>query len=304
MPKIPIFIIGINPRSGTNYLHQLLALHPDCDYAKHYGEDFILYHADKIVDYYQSVTYHWNPEWGNDKMVFRKALESGLISYLDPGNTTAKYLVTKTPHPENAKLFLEVFSKGYMIIIVRRGQDLVESYIKTFNKRFADSVRGWKLGATNVLDVINDKQIMDSGRVICIKYEDLYTKNEEVMSNLFDFLKMDKSKFDFEKSQNFHVIGSSSYKGNSEKVTWEPIPKNDTFNPLGRFSNWTKFKHFRFNKLAGKNSKALGYELYHESSNPIFLVRHLMLLTYDFFFRIYRRTKMEVNGSIKSKSDF
>jgi hypothetical protein len=289
MTKAPVFIIGINPRSGTNYLYQILALHPDCVHSKHYGEDFILYGIENYIKFYKTVTSKWVPTWNNNKEEFKKSLEIGLMSYLDPGGAESKYVITKTPHPQNAELFLEAFSKGYMIIITRKGQDLVQSFMTTFNSRFDDATRGWKRGAESIHNVINDKKLMDSGRIIVIKYEDLYQKNEETMVKLLNFLNLDISKYDFQKSKNFDVIGSSTFKGNSEKATWDPIPKNESFNPLGRFKDWSILRHYRYNWMAGKLSKEFGYELYHETKNPFYYIYNIVVSIYDFFVRMIRR---------------
>ena len=40
----PIFILGIMPRSGTNFLHQLITLHPAC-VSSPVWEDFLIYPA-------------------------------------------------------------------------------------------------------------------------------------------------------------------------------------------------------------------------------------------------------------------
>ncbi|MBL7914788.1 MAG: sulfotransferase [Bacteroidia bacterium] len=304
MHKVPIFIVGINPRSGTNYLYQLIALHPDCVHSRHYGEDFFLFASDKYLEFYDVVTKHWSPDWKNDNEVFRRALELGLLNYLNPGNgpAAAKYMVTKTPSAINSKNYLEMFSEGYMIVITRKGQDLVESFMKTFSSRFEDAVRGWKRGAAAIHDVMNDPKLMKSGRVLVIKYEDLYQKNTEVMTQILDFLKLDKSKFDFDKSANFDVIGSSTFKGNSEKVTWDPIPKTKTFNPLGRFSHWSRFRHYRYNWMAGKYSKEFGYELYFDSKDPIYYIYNILLTTYDFFHRSVRRTMIILKSFSRGKN--
>lgn len=296
MTKIPVFIIGINPRSGTNYLYQILALHPDCVQSKHYGEDFIIYGIEKYLEFYKIVTNKWAQDWNNDTSEFKKSLEFGLLNYLDPGGSDAKYVITKTPHPDNSELFLEAFSEGYMIIITRKGQDLVQSFIKTFNSRFDDATRGWTRGAECIHKVITNKKLMDSGRVITIKYEDLYQNNEETMIKLLNFLKLDITKYDFQKSKNFDVIGSSTFKGTSEKATWTPIPKNESFNPLGRFKHWSKFRHYRFNFMAGKLSTELGYELYHNSKNPVYYAYNFVLSIYDFIFRVVRKLAMKIKS--------
>jgi hypothetical protein len=303
MSKIPIFIIGINPRSGTNYLYNLLGLHPQCVLSNHYGEDFIISGIHKYLEFYEAVTYRWKKEWNNNRADFKKALEAGIIKYLDPPHSRARYMVSKTPDPANAPLFLKAFSKGYMIIITRKGQDLVESYTTTFNRRFEDAIRGWCRGARSIYQIMNDEAMMNSGRVAIIKYEDLYQKNEQVMSKLLDLLHLDKSQYDFQKSQNFDVIGSSTFRGNSDVVTWDPVPKDKTFNPLNRFAGWSRWKHYRFNFLAGKYSKALGYELYYDSNGPVYYIYNWILTAYNFFYRLIRRSGIILKAFGKNKRE-
>ncbi len=303
MSKIPVFIVGINPRSGTNYLYQLLASHPECVMSNHHGEDFILNGIDKYLEFYDKVTYRWKKEWYNDREDLRKALESGINKYLDPVSSPAKLMITKTPDPTNAPLFLKAFTQGYLIVITRNGQDLVESYTTSFNRRFEDVVRGWVRGARIIDTIKKDPEMLNSGRVIFLKYEDLYQHNKQEMTRLMEFLQLDVAKYDFVKSQNFDVIGSSTFKGESAEVTWVPIPKDPTFNPLNRFEGWSKFKHYRFNWLAGKYSKAMGYQLYFETRSPLYYIYNIALTLYNLIFRIGRRTQIIINAFGKSNTE-
>ncbi|MEO7801623.1 MAG: sulfotransferase [Ginsengibacter sp.] len=303
MSKIPVFIVGINPRSGTNYLYQLLASHPECVRSNHYGEDFILIGLDKYLEFYDKVTCRWKKKWHNDQEDFRKALESGILKYLDPVSSPAKLMITKTPYPNNATLFLKAFTQGYLIVITRNGQDLVESYITSFNRKFEDVVREW-VGGARVIDAIKkDPKMMKSGRVILLKYEELYQHNQQEMTRLLEFLQLDVSQYDFAKSRNLDVIGSSTFKGESAEVTWVPIPKDHTFNPLNRFEGWSKYRHYRFNWLAGKYSKSLGYQLYFESRSPLYYIYNIALTTYKLMLRIGRRTKIILNSFGKRNTE-
>ena len=299
MSKIPIFIIGINPRCGTNYLFYLLNQHPDCIPSFHIGEDFIMHYADKLLDYYKSVTSKWSPLENNKPGYFLRCLESGIVKYLDPAAKEAKFVVSKTPLPTNAHYFLDIFSSGYMIIIIRKGQDTTESFMKSFNSRFDDSARGWKNGAKCICNILNDEKLMSSGRVILVKYEDLYLNNEEILKNLFDFLQLDKDKYDYEKSSNSGVIGSSSFKGDSKKLTWKPVAKNDTFNPLNRSQNWSRFQHYRFNWIAGDYSDKLGYPLHYNSKSALYYLFNFIMAFYDFNYRILRKMLLLIQVKIK-----
>ena len=60
----PIFILGISQRSGTNFLFDLLCLHPDCGAPSIKWEDFLVDKSDLLVRYVSSV-YSWLAPSGN-----------------------------------------------------------------------------------------------------------------------------------------------------------------------------------------------------------------------------------------------
>lgn len=286
---IPVFILGVSPRSGTNYLYELLALHPDCVKSRHEGEDFIIYNSVPYLNFINSVTGKWAPEWKNDPGVFRNCMEAGLISYLSPEIKSGQYVITKTPHPDNARGFFEMFSKGYLILLIRSGQDIAESFSKSFNYRFDDAVRAFSYGAREITGILNNQKLMDSGRVILIKYEDLFSRNREVMTDLLDFLKLDKTVFDFNASENLNIIGSSQHKKEKGKVQWDPVKKSTDFNPLKRYAGWSRWKHYRFNWMAGSYSRKLGYDLEFTDNIILFYLYNIAVVPFDFSYRILRK---------------
>jgi hypothetical protein len=61
----PIFIHGILPRSGTNYLWDLLLLHPDASPpVVPVREDLFLNHSDHLIAFTSAVQSSWDPAWG------------------------------------------------------------------------------------------------------------------------------------------------------------------------------------------------------------------------------------------------
>ena len=83
-----IFILGIMQRSGTNYLNNLLLLHPDCEYPGIVWEDYLVAHAELLRDYADAVYQHWQPAW-KEKLVgsmghnpVMRLLGEGLTSFL------------------------------------------------------------------------------------------------------------------------------------------------------------------------------------------------------------------------------
>ena len=74
------------PRSGTNFLWDLICSHPDCAPAREpIHEDLFLQHADLLEAYIAAVQRAWDPAWGAfaDDLPARARciLGDGLISF-------------------------------------------------------------------------------------------------------------------------------------------------------------------------------------------------------------------------------
>ncbi len=294
MIPTPIFILGITPRSGTNYLQELLTLHPECARSSHLGEDFLVQSISGLDRFIEMVTSSWNPSWGNDPGKLRLALGKGIASYLTPQNCAVRYVVTKTPSCINADRFIDVFFDARVIIIVRKGQDVVESFLKSFPSDFNYATRLWAKGATEVLRVKQNTNLMHSGRVMMIRYEDLYQDNRPTMEKILDFLGLDRTHFDFKKSCECSVIGSSTYRGPSAKLSWARIPKGRDFSPLTRSSHWSRLQHYRFNWIAGECAGRLGYPLEFQSRSLVYFVYNLIVSLIETPKRALRALRMKM----------
>lgn len=290
---IPVFILGISPRCGTNYLAGLLTLHSDCIGTRLKGEDFIIYNSNKYLDFVNTVRFY-AAGWHNDPQLLSTCLENGLIEYLTPPGAEGKYVITKTPQPFGASNFQSMFSNGYMILLVRRGQDITESFRKSFNSRFDDAVRAFSYGAKGIIAALEDAELMQSGRVKLVKYEDLFAENRKTMADILEFLNLDESGFDFEKSASFDVIGSSQSVDKIGKVTWNPIKKEKTFNPVRRSDNWTRWQHYRFNWIAGKYSRKLDYPLEYPEKSLLYYSYNLIAMVSDLTIRILRKINQKL----------
>jgi hypothetical protein len=296
--KKPVFIIGINRRSGTNYLYNLLVNHPDCQASLHEGEDFLLYGADKLEEYYKTVTSMWDEKnWNNDKNNLLRGIESGIFSYLEPSDNCTHY-VTKTPAADNLELFNKIFPHAYLLIIIRGGQDLVTSYYRSFNKSFVDCVRLWIHGA-KIIDKFMS-QSHEGEKFLIIKYEELFSNNKSVMMKILDFLKLDIAKYDFEHAGKLEIIGSSDHKKKKEKLAWKPVQHSNSFNPLGRYKEWNRLKHYRFNWLAGKLSLRLGYPLfYYNPYDPFYYLYNFIAPLLEGYSNGYVRIRHFLSKTLK-----
>jgi protein-tyrosine sulfotransferase len=284
-----VFILGIAERSGTNYLQDILRLHPDCDVdGMELEEDHFTHASHFLVNFVQLATRSWKRWWGpeyleTERELLYRCIGDGLISFLkkevvtrrllngiDP-NRELKVLVTKTPSTENLDLFFRIFPDAELIILVRDGRAVVESAVRTFYRRFDRASRQWADRANAVLRFTNNDANHDR-RYLLVKYEDLYSHNQEEMRRILDFLHLDQTRYDFTAAANLPVrgsstlrqedtqIGASPARGAAPGIHWRPVAKSADFNPLARWSHWTRAQHERFNWIAGMPSQALGYE--------------------------------------------
>jgi len=281
----PIFILGIMYRSGTNFLHDLVCLHPDCVDGGFIKEDFLLSYSHLLVDYANFVYSRWNTRWQvREKIgppeVLVKCIGDSLLHYLNlqlevdgGGNCGFKRqqyieeskkcgvhhrLVTKTPSVENLHNFYKLFPGAKLILIVRDGRAIVESGVRSFNWNYEKATHNWKRMAKVILSFKNKaKKTHD---FLLIRYEDLFTHTDTEIRKILSFAELDESKYDFETACNLPIKGSSDVRKNqTQQIHWNPVEKPIDFDPLSRFKNWGFLRHARFNWIAGQELESFGY---------------------------------------------
>jgi hypothetical protein len=276
----PIFVLGILQRSGTNYLNNLLLLHPDIKSPGLVWEDFFLAHGDLLAGYMESVQRRWPHQWVDEvgdelgPNALLKHIGRGLVDFMEaqyrnrlakgvypmPDRTPVN-LVTATPSVRNLHLFFDLFPNAAPIIIVRDGRALVESGVRSFGWNYDEAMRMWSDGARRIQDFCRNPA--HEGRFLVVRYEDLYTRTSEVMGKMLDFLRLDHRRYDFTAAENLGVMGSSELMNSEGRVHWKAVDKSAGFNPLARASQWEAALNSRFAWIAGKNMQEFHYEMGH-----------------------------------------
>jgi len=278
----PIFILGIHGRSGTNFLADLLCLHPDCGIPAPIMEDYLVCHSDLLVRYAESVYWHWSrkPSFGVDESfadLLYQSIGNGLISFLT-SQINEKRLVTKTPSVGNLKYFFKLFPHAYLLILVRDGRAVVESSVKSFGWDYEETMRKWADAARTILDFDRDTK-NSNVKYIIVRYEDLYSNTEEELRRIFAFLDLETETYNLDAALGLPVKGSSVFHGQKEKsVHWKPVEKTSDFNPLQRWSRWNRALHERFNWLAGRYLVQFGYEKRQYATNRLLWVMYNRVL--------------------------
>ncbi|HWP58306.1 MAG TPA: sulfotransferase [Candidatus Acidoferrales bacterium] len=257
----PIFILGISQRSGTNFLFDLLRLHPDCAAPSTNWEDFLLYHADSLAEYVDAVCRGWRRRGidGSVEDLLYARLGEALISVL-AARAPGKRIVTKTPSVRNLEFFFKLFPGACLLILVRDGRAVTESRVKTFGESYETAMRRWAEGADRILRF---RASADPARCNyrIVRYEDLWNDLDAELRRLCAFLRLDPARYDFHAAANLPVRGSSHFHGDGEeRVHWKPVAKTADFNPIGRWHHWPAALRQRFDWLAGEKQAAFGYE--------------------------------------------
>ena len=281
----PIFVLGIAERSGTTYLQDLLRLHPDCDVGGvELDEDHLVAHSDLLVQYVTLISRHWKGAVGVDQLEKEKGqlyecLGAGLVNFLNSRldsrvllcgkslrTKAVRRLVTKTPSVTNLHYFFKIFPHAPLLIIIRDGRAVVESSVKTFYRSYEQATREWARQARTILRFCAETQ--GDNKYVIIKYEDLYNDPERELRKILSFLRLDVGAYNLTAAVNLPLRGSSSLrreagdvwrKGVAPGIHWAAVQKTAEFNPLTRWSYWSRAKHERFNWIAGNYLSELGY---------------------------------------------
>jgi hypothetical protein len=281
----PIFILGIAARCGTNYLHDLIRMHPDCDSGSGMlEEDNLVANAHLLAKYVDGVSRWWKHHWGSEELRSEKEalaqqIGFGLVAFLSAqlerrkqisgknGNKgRALRLVTKTPTVKNLALFFRMFPNDKLLVLVRDGRSVVESAARTFDRPYGHAAKEWASSAKIIQDFRRDHPDKE---FLLVRYEDLYGNVEKELRRIFEYLHLDPEAYDYAGAVNLPVRGSSTLRGQPSKrevawvaqgIHWDPVAKPANFNPVERWANWNRAKHERFNWLAGDFMEDFGYK--------------------------------------------
>ena len=304
---MPIFILGITPRSGTNFLHRLLCKHPSCGRVTHDAapEDFLTHHSHHLERYVQSVGWQWS-HWGDEsdlKISLRRHIGEGIIGF-SQSLCAESHVVLKTPSVKGLIRFFDFFPDASLLIIVRDGRSVVASGMEGFGWDFESATRRWAHAARSI---IHFSDTADPDRFYITRYEDLNTSTTSELRSIFQFLNLETDSYDFEAASDLPVYGSSFTDRTDSKVSWKPVPKPDDFSSSRRWENWPQDRHDRFNWLAGQELRALGYEpLFATRSTPRRFVlnkaRDLSYQTKEWPPRLFQALKDGVKSTLDTLS--
>src|SRR6266536_3066107 len=284
----PIFILGIMQRSGTSWLRDLLLCHPDC-YGAKIQEDFLLANSRLLMRFGSSLYRTWPQKWRAHEQVgpqerLHRMLGDALLEFIgqeQPGRNSdgemssrpGRRLVTKTPSIANLEHCFKFFPTSQMIILVRDGRALVESIVRGFSWDYESAIRRWDSAAREILEFRAGGE-PTLQRTILVRYEDLYSAPRPEHRRMLAFLNLDPARYDFDRALSLPIRGSS-VDDEPEGSQRPGAKRTEEPSPLERAAKWDRWKHERFNRVAGESLKALGYHpVTHGQMSPFASMAH------------------------------
>lgn len=276
-----IFLLGVMPRSGTNYLANVLCCHEDVSAPEPLWEDFFLSNSAALSKFEKKCFRFWNKSWETEpryltKKNLRESMGNGFLDFISRTKkcpslegVNKKKLLAKTPTVRGLADFFDYFPNSKLILLVRDGRDIVSSGTKSFGWSFDKAARDWSRAVQSITTFLRDNN-QNSERIMLVKYEDLYTDEEATLNNILNFMDLGADKFDFDALNSLGISGSSELVDKQGKVTWnEKLQKSVEFSPVERWRKWTRLKQKRFDYLAGEQLDALGYKRASEAKDPL-----------------------------------
>lgn len=258
MPEI-IFILGVEQRSGTHFLQDLLFLHEECGRGR-IPEDFILANAGLLDRYFRSIFESWNPTWyartrAGLEAEFAAGVGAAMLAAC-AGDRPLRYVTMKTPSTDQIERIFSFFPAARVLVMMRDGRDVIQSGVQSFGWNWEAGVRRWRESADRIAAFLETPRGRE--QAMLIRYEDLFADTEGQIRRILDFLGLDAARYDFARAATLPVRGSSEF-GRDGAVHWMPVPRTADFAPIGRHRQWTRRQRQRFAWLAGAASTHFGY---------------------------------------------
>ena len=261
----PILILGVMPRSGTNYVRDLLALHPDVHADPGRIYEFPLLHAgrgaaafmDEFISYFprnEEVTTRWDA----------LALLAGAWLREFQAEAGDKRVLLKCPHVQNLALAPYIFPGAKVVLCVRDGRDVVDSSLRTFGgrslarKTFTQLAWEWRHGTEAILSFAPGGENFHPDMHL-VRYESLVDASTNEVETLLTDLNLDPARYDHDAARALPVRGSSRSQA-KDTERWQGEARSDGFKSVGRWEDWPTRRRGKFLKIAGDVLARCGYD--------------------------------------------
>lgn len=261
-PRMPAIVLhGIMQRSGTNYLSELVRLHPDVfAHPNQLYEVPFLRSLKGLIDFQSNFIEAFpasNDRIGKNGLltIFADAFMNYLYSFVPE----EKRLLFKTPSVRYLNYFFTLFPDENLIILIRDGRDVVQSAIKSWPQLNFDRLcYEWSISAQMCLSFCAN-HLKYSKSYLLVKYENIFESPQDFIIDACKKFELDLEKYPFDEIENVPLLGSSTVKPNGEVAWDENVKRSSEFNPIGRWQEWNPEIKQAFKDIAGQSLIDLGY---------------------------------------------
>jgi protein-tyrosine sulfotransferase len=253
-----IMLHGVMRRSGTNFVHDLLNLHPDLcgNPGEIYEAPFLA--SSHLLTNAQEVFlsgYQRNRDIFSSSD-FLPLFGAAFIAYLYSVASDGQQVLVKIPGVERIWDFRHVFPNEKLVVLQRDGRDLIASTIKTWpNTDFKTACRRWHRSQQLILKFGSSPEYRN---IRFVKFEEAVTDPKAFAKKLLADLDIDDTRYPYDKVHQLPVKGSSEHKVDG-KMSWKAIKKPKSFNPIGRWTQWTDRQKRIFKQICGETLIQSGY---------------------------------------------
>lgn len=258
-------ILGVMPRSGTNYAESLLLTHPNIAGAPDDLRELpLLSAADRMGGFQDRLADFYEP---NDKVfVHHEWLAYAAAGYVNRLRNSAggnvRAITLKDPHMRNVWLFDVIFPTEKALLVLRDGRHVVDSTIRTWPLKFAgrtfeDVCLEWAAATTAALDYA---ERAPADRVRLVRYEALAEDTAATITPLMEWLGADPAAVPHVELENRPILGSSTHSKSADgTVGWTPVVADEDFNPSRREVDWDDKQCEIFARICGPVQARAGY---------------------------------------------
>ncbi|KAA5543819.1 sulfotransferase [Roseiconus nitratireducens] len=277
-----LFIRGILPRSGTNFLADALNHHPQIVRSPGRFWEFAPFRFQEQLDNYLHCIERSKHADQFSAESFLPHLGDAWLSYLAGRIQADQWAVYKEPSIDRLSSMFQMFSGSRALIIQRDGRDIVSSALKAEfglpqfqwwkrshwrrmlpDEAFRIHCRRYRDAAENLMQFLgSDEGRTFRSRYLLVKYEDLLRDPQQWIPKIMEWLSLDADRFDWEGFSSMPVRGSSflrSRDGGHDFACGIEKPA-DGFDPTRRWSDWSPRRMRYYDSVAGDLARQLGYQ--------------------------------------------
>ncbi|MBD8066778.1 sulfotransferase [Devosia sp. PTR5] len=258
-----LFVLGVMPRSGTNFLFELLCQQPRIARPVPGFDEFPFLGTSEYFKDYKREFSRFHPSSGEafgdlDWMGFAAA---GLRNFIAVRNAGAQATAIKEPHVIGVELFEALFPRDQCLLVLRDGRYIVDSYMRSFarnrfSRTFEDVCLEWQAAASKFADFA---QSADPARVKVVRYEELDADRRGHLSHIMAWVGLELDADALARVDELPVFGSSTHSARDGKVDWTPVKPSADFKPTTRAIEWDNKREETFERLCGDLNRAFGY---------------------------------------------